>query len=74
MNNAAARFNVRQLTPRDSRFDFEAAQRFIELIRGDADCIMQFRALSESSEAKSRLKDLTPEELTNKRRNYPGTL
>jgi hypothetical protein len=74
VNNAAAHSNVRQLTPRDPRFDFKAAQRFIELMRGNADCIMQFRALSESSEAKSRLKDLTQEELINKRRNYPGTL
>ena len=73
--NKALRSNVRQLTPRDPRFDFEAAQRFIELNTWtNADCVMQFRALSELSEAKRRLKDLTPEELANKRRNYPGTL
>jgi hypothetical protein len=35
---------------------------------------MQFRALSESSEARRRLEDLTPEERARKRRNYPGTL
>lgn len=56
------------------RFDFEVAKRFIELMRGDASCFMQYRALSESTEAKRRFETLTPEDRAKKRRNYPGTL
>jgi hypothetical protein len=65
--------NVRQLTTPDSRFDFNAAKRFIELMRGDARCVMQYRALSESAEAKHRFDSLSQGEREKKRRNYPGT-
>src|SRR5437667_11729933 len=70
--NKLANSNVHKLQT-DPRFDFDAAKRFIGLMRGDADCFMQFRALSESAEAKRRLEGLTAEELAKKRRNYPGT-
>jgi DNA primase RepB-like protein/primase-like protein len=57
-----------------SRFDFEASKRFIEIIRGSADTVLEFRALPESSEAQRRLERLNSEERAKKRRNYPGTL
>ncbi len=67
--------NIHPMSALDPRFDFEAAQRFIELMRGNADCVMQFRALSPSHPKQNAgSKTLTPEELANKRRNYPGTL
>ena len=72
--NKPATSNVRLLTAPDPRFNFDIAKRFIETVRGDADCVMQFRTLCESSEAKRRLEKLTPEDLAKKRRNYPGTL
>ncbi|MBR1236542.1 PriCT-2 domain-containing protein [Bradyrhizobium sp. AUGA SZCCT0182] len=58
----------------DPRFDFEAAKRFIGLLRGDANTAMHFRTLTESAEAKGRQEHSTPEELAQLRRNYSGSL
>jgi hypothetical protein len=63
--------NSQKLNP---RFDFDAAKRLIELVHGSADTMLEFRALPESSEAKRRREDLTPEEREKQRRNYPGAL
>lgn len=66
--------NLHLLSTTDPRFDFDAAARFIELMRGDVDCVMQFRVLPESSEAKQRRASWTPEQHAKQRRNYVGTL
>ena len=44
--NKVATSSIHHLATPDARFDFEAAKRFIDLMRGDADCVMQFRAIS----------------------------
>jgi hypothetical protein len=66
--------SVEHLHRQASRFDFDAAKRFIELVRGSADTVLEFRALPESSEAQRRFESLSSEERVKKRRNYPGTL
>jgi hypothetical protein len=73
MNKPAAS-NVFTISAHDPRFDFDAAARFIEMARASAEEIMEFRTLPESPEAKRRFGDLTPDERTKKRRNYPGRL
>ena len=73
MNKPAAP-NIHPISVLDARFDFDTAKRFIELIRGDANTLMQFRALPKSQEAKRRFESLTSDERTKKRRNYPGRL
>jgi hypothetical protein len=72
--NKPVALNIHPILALDSRFDFDTAKRFIELIRGDANSLMQFRALFESQEAKRRFDNLTSDERATKRRNYPGRL
>ncbi len=52
--------SVEHLHRQTSRFDFDAAKRLIELVRGSADTALEFRALPESSEALGRFEDLNP--------------
>lgn len=72
--NQQAKTNIYKLDANDPRFDVDAAARFVELMRGDANTEMQFRTLPESPEAMERLSRLSADEVKTKRRNYPGSL
>ena len=50
--------DIHSISALDFRFDFDTAKRFIDLIRGDANLLMQFRALPESGGSKASVREL----------------